>query len=411
MSWMARLKEGFPVTFAGSALLALAAAAFWFQGVKRLDLVLLSGSVLIVILVAGLLVSTLLGAWLTAGRLVKGPGPLVLECGTWNATGFRAPLPPWLPFLVVRVAWEGSPGLRCAVDEEGIEQVLPARRGNLLQVSRTLRVGDILGLTEIGWRCTGSAPARILPLRATLDPGATLSGLIRGEDLSDPRGEPQGDRVDMRKYGHGDPMRMILWKAYARTRKAHVRIPERAVEPAPRVCAYLPASLWDEPAARLARTLLERGLLGAGWRFGADGAEDTHTLDEALAALATSGSATGPCALEAFLARARRDGYGACILLLPGKDGPWVTALQASLGAAPLRLHAVFAVEGWTPPEPPPWRRWALQPPPASGSTPGEVLDILHRTVTPAMECTLVDTASGDVLDHPEAFLRKRVGR
>ena len=67
-----------------------------------------------------------------------------------------------------------------------------------------------------------------------------------------------------------DSPRLILWKVYARTRRLFVRTSERALEAAPRTCAYLVADPQDEAAATLARTVLERGLLGDRWRFGAD---------------------------------------------------------------------------------------------------------------------------------------------
>ena len=410
MSRWTRLREGLPLTFAGLVLLALAGGAFWFLGVKRLDLVLLSGSVLLVLLLAGLLVATVLAALVLRRRLGTAAGPLLLECGAWAPTGFQAPLTRWLPFLKVGVAWEAPQGVAIRLSG-GLELASAQRRGLCPQVVRRVRVGDILGLTEVGWRLTAPGPVRILPRRAALDPGAVLTGVVQGEEASDPRGDPRGDRVDIRKYGHGDPMRMILWKVYARTRKAFVRIPERAIEPAPRMCAYLPASPLDEPPARLARTLLERGLLGQGWRFGADGAEDAHTLDEALTALARSGSTAAALGLGAFLERARRDGFGACLLLLPGVDGPWAAQVQAGLAGAPLRVQAVFALDGWAPEAPPRWRRVFLQPPEPGGAVPGEVLDLLRRLQLPSVAATLVDTVSGDVLDRPDAFLGKRAGR
>jgi len=403
------LREAFPVTYAGWALLALAAAAFWFLGVRRLDLVLLSASVLAALLLAGLSAATLAARLWLRGRTPGGAARLDLACGAWNPTGFRVPLSPWLPFLRARVAWEAPEGVRVGLPG-GLERAFPLRRALAPGVVRRVRVGDILGLTETGWRVAGPA-ARILPLRAALDPCVVLSGLIPGEDQPDPRGGAQGDRVDIRKYGHGDPLRMILWKAYARTRKAFVRIPERAVEPAPRVCAYLPADAADEPPARLARTLLERGLLGPGWRFGADGCEDAQDLDGALEALARSGSAPPAPGLAPFLERARRDGFGACILLLPGLDGPWVKGVQAALAGAPLRVHAVFALDGWRPEPPPRWRRAFLRPEPPGAADPGEVLDLLGRVVLPQMEATLVDTRSGDVLESPRAYLGRLAGR
>jgi hypothetical protein len=399
-----RLREAFPVT----ALGALAVAAFWFLGVRRLDLVLLSAATLLVLLLGLLVTATLVAGFLLRRRREVPEGRLALEGGVWNETGFRLVLSPWLPFLTLALAWETPAGLKAEL-EDGAERVLPGRRALLPQGLRRLRVGDILGLAEVGWTVP-AGPVRILPQRSPLDPGAVLLGRVRGEEEADPLGAPQGDRVDLRKYGRGDPARMILWKVYARTRKTFVRIAEHAVDPAPRLCAYLPANPWDEPPARLARTLLERGLLGEGWRFGADGAEDAEDLEGALEALARSGSEPGNPGLGAFLQRARRDGFGACILLLPGKPGDWVSQVQAGMAGAPLRFHAVFALDGWAPAAEAPWRRYLLQAPPTGGAGAGEVLDLVSALVTPSMEATLVDTRSGDVLGRPEAFLRKRAG-
>lgn len=409
MKLVSGIREAFPVTLAGWILLALAGGAFWFEGVGRLDLVLLSGSILSAVLVIGLAVATLAAAVVLRRKGGRGGSSLELECGAWTDTGFGFPSIRWLPFLRIRVAWIEPAPVEADL-ESGRERVRPARRALAARVVRRVRVGDVLGLTECGWTEATDARVRILPARAQLDPGAAFQGLVRGEEDPDPRGEPAGDRVDIRKYGHGDPMRMILWKVYARTRRVFVRIPERAVEPAPRVCLFLPAGPLDEPPARLARTLLERGLLGPGWRFGADGAEDAATLPEALDALARSGSAARGGSLGAFLARARRDGFGACILLLPGRGGPWVEDVLGPMAASPLRIQAVHALDGWAPAPNPWWRRALLRPGPA-GTGPGELLALLERLALPHAATTLVEIGSGDVLPDPGAYLRKRAGR
>lgn len=412
MTPLTRIREAIPLTSAGAILLALAAAAFWFQGVGRLDLVLLSGSVLSVVLLAGLALATLAAAVLLRRKGGRGGTSLDLECGAWSGTGYGFPGMRWVPFLRIQVGWMEPHGVEADL-ASGLERVRPGRRALAGRVVRRVRVGDVLGLTECGWTEAREARVRILPARARLDPGAAFQGLVRGEEEPDPRGEPAGDRVDIRKYGHGDPMRMILWKVYARTRRVFVRIPERAVEPAPRVCLFLPVSPQDgldEPPARLARTLLERGLLGSGWRFGADGAEDAATLPEALEALARSGSAARGGTLGAFLERARRDGFGACILLLPGRRGPWMEEVLGAVATSPLRIQAVHALDGWAPERPSWWRR-ALLAPGLGGTSPGEVLELVERMALPHVTAALVETRSGEVLPDPGAYLRKRAGR
>jgi uncharacterized protein (DUF58 family) len=394
------------VTFAGGLLAAMSSLAFWFLGVGRLDMVLLAAAVLTALLLVLLGVSTLAAALFLRGRGRRAPGPGDLEGGRWNPTGFRLSLR-WIPYLSVRTVWERPEGFEAVLDPAtGLERVRPLRRAEVPAVARRMVVGDILGLTSLAWRESSPGPVRALPAPAPLALGAALAGLKAGAEDPDPRGGPEGDRVDMRKYGPGDPARMILWKVYARTRKAFVRVPERALEPSPRICAFLPADAGDEPAARLARTVLERGLLGTGWRFGADGAEDAHTLEEALEALARSGSTRVRGGLGPFLERARRDGFGACVLLVPACEGPWAEQVREPLAHSPLSVHVVLALDGWAPPRPPrPFR-----PRPPRGSRPSEVLSLVDRLVHPGMAATLVDTASGDVLAEPRAWLARSAG-
>ncbi len=410
-----RARELFPFTLSGAALLALSGAAFWFYGVGRLDLILLTAAVLTASLLLVLALATPLAALLVRRR-TRGAGaeiPPVLECGVWTRTGMRARAPRWLPFLLLRSEWREPPRVRCELQgPAGDELVYPGRRGVWPGVVRRFTLGDVLGLTAVTWRETAASPLRLLPARATLDRAADLRGLVGGEEISDPRGAPLGDRVDVRKYGHGDSHRMILWKVFARTRRLFVRMPERAVEAAPKVCAYLAANPDDEPAARLARTVLERGLLGQGWRFGADGAEDAEALDAALVSLARSGSAPPgtPSGLGPFLDRAARDGYGACFLFLPASTGPWLEAVRAALADCPLRLHGIVALHGWSAGKRARWRRFLVRPEAARGADPEEALRLLRSLALPGARFTLVDTASGDVLPDPEAYLVKRTG-
>ena len=112
-----------------------------------------------------------------------------------------------------------------------------------------------------------------------------------------------GDRVEMRQYVAGDSPRMILWNVYARTRKLMVRVNERAFMLRPGACAYLIAGPGDEAAASVARTVIERKLLGESWAFGADGSPDPATDASAVREiLARSSQATDEVREEASLA-------------------------------------------------------------------------------------------------------------
>lgn len=409
----ARLRELCPFTLSGWALLALAAAAAWFLGVKRLDLMLLTSALLLAALLLLLSLATLAAALLLRRRLrdVAPLERLSTSCGAWTPTGFRARLPFWLPFLSLRVEWEAPFGVEAELHEAtGEERIRARHRGVAERVRRRFTLGDILGLSAFSWRSEQAASLQLLPARAALDKAAALQGLVPGEEIWNPLGERRGDRVDIRKYGPGDPLRMVLWKVYARSRQLFVRMPEQAVEAAPRVCAYLPANAFDEPPARLARTVLEEGLLGEGWRFGSDGSEAAESLDAALAALARSGSlpAGAPGGLSAFLAKAVADGFGACLLFLPVAEGAWLPELQRELAACPLRVHAVLAFEGWSRPRPGRLRRLLLKDPERSGAEAEVARRLLSALALPELRSSLLDTVSGELLEEPSAFLGKR---
>jgi hypothetical protein len=203
---------------------------------------------------------------------------------------------------------------------------------------------------------------RVEPSRGALDQLTLLDTLAGGEDLSEPRGTPFGDRVDMRQYTHGDSPRLILWKVYARTRKLLVRIPERAVTARPRACAYLVAGDGDEATAGLARVLVERGVLGDNWWFGADGtqrvASDTRGALDVLVLSGLAGERgrqsatlwdhpTTPVGtnLGVFLSRAEQAGFSICLLFLPARPGPWTDEVAATVAHSRLRVQLYTALD------------------------------------------------------------------
>ncbi len=412
-AFVRRARELCPLTASGAAVFAASAFVAWFYGVLKLDLILLtSGIVMAALLVLLAIVTPLTALFLRRGRRSAAPpGSLFLECGSWSRTGFRARSPVWLPFLSMTAEWESPPRVLCELQGRGGEEaVFPMRRGVFDSVARRLTLSDLLGLTAVTWRERLPLAGRILPARAELDRTAVLTGIVLGEEQSDHRGEPLGDRVEMRKYGHGDSPRMILWKIYARTRKLFVRVPERALEPAPRLCSYLVASRDDEPAACLARTVIERGMLGGRWRFGADGAPDAGDVESALHALALSGSREFglPSELEAYLSRAAGDGFGACLLFAPAIDGQWVEGVRAAIASSRMRLHVALALPGWSGAKKMEWwKRAALQKSPGSSLKPESVSALISALASPGVKFTLIDTKNGRVLHDPEEYLAR----
>jgi hypothetical protein len=273
-------------------------------------------------------------------------------------------------------------------------------------------VKDALGLTSIAWRKQEIAEITIFPHCGALDQMILLEGLAGGEDLSDPRGDPYGDRVDMRQYAQGDSPRLILWKSYARTRKLLVRVPERAIIAKPRSCAYLVAGEADEAGAGLARVILERGYLGENWRFGADGSSAyAGNLGDALAILTRSGNAAPDVrpGFPEFLAQAEKDGYSACFLIVPPLEGAWVEPVLAAIRMSRMRLHLYTAVDGAIGglEDEPLWKRFVLRPRGTAACSLGDVARMASRFKGVTFPFLLADRKAGTICGEIRMLLDK----
>jgi hypothetical protein len=135
--------------------------------------------------------------------------------------------------------------------------------------------------------------------------------------------------MEMRPYTPGDPLKRIIWKAYARTRRLIVRQPERAIAPRQKTLAYLVSHHSDEASASTVRTALEQGVFGADFVFCADGeTEGTGRVAEALEQIIRSWSATpvGGEGLSRFLTEQGRG--RSCIVFAPSRPGPWLDEVE-----------------------------------------------------------------------------------
>jgi hypothetical protein len=228
---------------------------------------------------------------------------------------------------------------------------------------RRIIVKDVLGFARIDWEQEEPVSLVVTPKPLPVKAQSILRARFTGDDIPDPRGEPKGDRVDMRRYSPGDPPRLLLWKVYARTGKLMVRVPEKAITTAPRTCAYLCAGEGDEALASLARTVVEANLLGQGWRFGADGSvKSVEHRDEALRLIARSGNPgveTGR-GLSAFLDKAYNEGFGSCLVLLPPVAGDWIESVAASISRSPISITLLTVGSVSQREQEPKWHRWVF---------------------------------------------------
>lgn len=382
-----RLYGWFPVTPAGLGALALCGVGFWFLGVLRKDVILLPATVAVAGMTVLMILAVGLGAALVARQWRHArldDAVLRLEANHPRLTGvnMKAPL---LPFVELSWEWLHPPHASLRLQGrwlEAHEEVTASHRCLLDGITRQVTVRDVLGMARVTWQVQRNTRVMILPDRGMLERTTVLQSLVGGDDHPDPYGDVQGDRVEMRQYAPGDPARTILWKVYARNRRLMVRVPERALTARPRTCAYLVAGPADEPAAALARVVLERRMLGEGWRFGADGnAGFAVTLDESLEMLARSGNPeVDTVGLGTYLQRAEADGFQSCLVFIPAAPGPWVDAVRKTLASTRLNLTFLTAVDDTRKAgaRPPLWKRLLLRPDGTDHADPKQVAEALR---------------------------------
>lgn len=367
-----RVRDGAPLTALGLAVSALVGVALGI-GVSEVDLVLLGAGALGGVALAtslGTVLVALLRVRLALRRLPVSETPLVLECGYPVRTGFRLPRLRWVPGARVRWSWVDPQAevRRLPVGGWLEEEVRPTVRGQREALVRRIEIGDAFGLAGLAFERVEPRPVRLLPSVGGLRQMHVVRTLSGGSDLAHPEGSPDGERLDIRAYAPGDPIKYVLWSVFARTRQLVIRTPERALSAARKTLAYLVAGPGDEPAAGAARVAVDAGALGGDWAFGADGvAEPASTKEAALEALSRSAHAPREQAgrgLSAFVRAAAAGSAGRALVFVPGKPGPWLDGVLSAAAHLPpdtsgrVPLEFIVCTDGV---EPRPAQRSALR--------------------------------------------------
>lgn len=418
-AWRRRLRRAtdlFPATFRGVLLAALSSLAWWRWGYERMDLLVFvfGAAGLSLFFFSGLLVS--IAAW-RLGRFEKSAAPPPmrrLEAGTPIETGFRRPAFERWPLVQLRWEWLSPAGVECRQryrEHSGAayleEEVVARRRCEATALQRRFYVESAFGLARISWQRTDPAAFLVLPEVGRLRSLSPIHSFASGDAVAHPSGAPVGDRMEIRRYAPGDPVRHILWKVYARTRQLNVRVPERAVDRSRRTIAYLLAGPEDEAAAAVARVALEQNLLGERWLFAADGSpEPSENLELALRQIARSGNVSGPTKLDGLRQYLRRSDLAAekhCVVFAPapppGADKAWVGELLALRGAVGKNVSLVFGSDGVeAEKESPLWQRllFTRQRDPAL-TTSGDLQQLLARCEEARCRALVVERRTGRV--------------
>jgi hypothetical protein len=342
-----------PLTWPGLLLILVAGSGlkFWWRG--QHDFVV-QGAVLVgfLVLLVGLFFVIIGAIYLHRGlRTLDKALHCQLETGEVHRTGFRVSRLKWWPFLQVKVDWERPINAEVILKKDAgwwSESVRLNQRGRYQSITRRITVRDIFGLFAIQLIKTSPASVYVMPATSKAGTRPELR-LMEGDGSSHPEGQPVGDYVEMRRYAPGDPLRLVIWKAYARARRLLVRMPERAITPQPSTAAFFVAGLGDDDSASVARTMLESGLFGDEVIFGADGSTRlSHTAEDAVEAIVDSAHhrLRGGQDLGHFIRQVDAGQLGRCVLFLPSKRGPWLEHVVAHLSELPTPPLLVVTIDG-----------------------------------------------------------------
>jgi hypothetical protein len=367
-----------PVRPAGLLLAAAAALVVFSWGPKEADFLLYPAALVTLGLVGVTVVVVTLGTLRLLGAVRRlEPGvPERLVTTRLEASGFRVPRLRAAVILDVRVEWLEPRGVTVALEADGAEArelVTPTQRGRGARVVRRFTVEDVFGLARLSFDFAWPAAFQVEPVvaRASAELAASRA---HGDALANPTGRAEGDLVEMRAYTHGDSMRHVLWKTYARTRRLLVRMPERALAPSPISVAFFVAGDGDEASAGVARLYVESGLLGSDFLFAADGASrPARTVADVVDQLVASAAQRerGALGLPALAQQIDPGRLTACVVFVPAIDGPWRPRLVELLRRLGIQATIILGVDQVPPEERLRGRleRWFLRPPEGVGET------------------------------------------
>ena len=333
--------EWLPFTTGGALFCLSAGLGVWFFGVQRSDFILIViGAVGLLISLLSMLCTWIFGALLWNRYRQLAYDSLLLRVGETHRVDSSIVVPWWMPLMQVSSHWM-STAVQAELGEKQ-EVLTPTRRGVWSNVQRKITVGDAFGICTIRFASVQPCTLKVLPESIPPTLPTVLQGLQGGGDHAHPYGLPTGDRIDIRNYAQGDPVRYILWKVYARTGQLVVRTPEKAFKPVQRLLAYLIVHPADGSAAALSTSILQANQLGENWAFGVDGYQGACTdVSSAIEVIVASGNSAiqDGQGLEEFVTQ-QRDA-SSLLVFAPAKPGDWVEEVMALASRLPIQVCMV----------------------------------------------------------------------
>jgi hypothetical protein len=213
-------------------------------------------------------------------------------------TGWKVGWAWGIPLLRFGVNWPSAAFVDASLRSDGSEELEGLSRGVCSPIVRDVEVTDWFGLVWMKRRLVDSVSGKLVVHPETYRPGALIddSSFFSESDETNPEGTFEGDRMEMRQYQPGEPVRHMIWTISVRTggQRQYVRIPEKSGDRSFRI--HFATGRKDEAAARLADHLLRDEPMGRQWRFSMTGGGDWSRTDRDVAreAVAASGSHSSP---------------------------------------------------------------------------------------------------------------------
>lgn len=337
-----RIARGiFPFTAMAVAALILIYYVWYWEVMPHANQVLHAAVLVWLLFAAVLLAFTILGsalAFFVTRRVNRGQTISEKnEVGGYIPSGYRVFRPWFLPFVATRCELCGEE--TCLIRRESArmnwaeEHFEPRGRGRIAIIRRRITVGDIFGMTEISFELRQAVDIEIAPQTASFRQIVFRTTSSGQDGFSHPSGDPRGDLVEMRRYQAGDPLRLVLWKVFARSRKLVIRTPEPTIAQQSELFVYFIAGDDDESSASLARTFLAIEGIGGGnadLSFAASGAGRLARNEaEGVSDIVDSAARRRrPCDLPDIAKTLDRARLGQTFLLVPNRLGPWIGAVR-----------------------------------------------------------------------------------
>ncbi len=341
-----------PISVRGVVLVAASLVALRYLALQQHDRLILAacaGSLFLFIVFSLAVLSVAL--WLRFAHLSVDANVDAME-SVPRPTGLVLAFVPSIPCIVIDIRWVNCKGIDVTLvrQHDGFQEtIVPRQRLQRSEVIRQFEVSDLFGLSRVQFQRTFLQSVRVEPMPAAKCSITQIRRDQQGDDLAHPGGKPHGDLIEMRHYRPGDPLKLVLWKHYARTRQLLVRQPENSIACLSQTIACLVAGPGDQASAGVARTVVtELTQAGEEILFQADGSSTaTDSSLEAIQQIIQSADSQhhGGNVVAAIAKMVHGNTLQHCIAFVPSQPGPWIDRVLAGQAVCRLKIDAIIGVD------------------------------------------------------------------